>query len=103
MKQANTVTVKNAKKLRAFNQEDKDFFAEFSAKSIGEKIMDLQGAYVTLDHLLDLIFQENSDSNNVLQVSAAARAARFMLRDIKHYELALTKHLEQIEVTGEWK
>jgi hypothetical protein len=103
MTQATAVQVKNAKRLRPFDQEDKDFFAEFSDKTIGEKISDLQDVYASLNHQLVGIFREYFDKGNISQARVVARTARNLLRDIKHYELALTKHLEQIEVTGEWK
>ena len=102
-KATTAVQVSNVKRLRPFDQEDQDYFEDFNIKSIDEKISDLQDVYASLDHQLVGVFREYFDRDNVTQARVVARSARNILRDIKHYELALTKHLEQIEVTGEWK
>jgi hypothetical protein len=103
MTNAAAVQVKNAKRLRPFDQEDQDFFAEFSDKSIDEKIADLQESHAMFVSQTVGFFESNYDKTNTSHAKIIARSARNMLRDIKHCELALMKNLEQIEVTGEWK
>lgn len=103
MTNTTAVQIKNAKRLRPFDQEDKDFFAEFSNKSIDEKIADLQDSHAMFINQTVDAFKSRFDINDSVAAKTIARLARIALRDIKHYELALMKNLEQIEVTGEWK
>lgn len=95
--------VVNAARLRPFDQEDKDFFNEFGYRTIDEKLSQLHDNYIMFISQTVGIFESHFQKTDALQVSVVARTARSLLRDIKHCELALMNHLEQIEVSGEWK
>jgi hypothetical protein len=103
MTKISAVQVTNAKRLKPFDQEDRDYFAEFSSKPINEKLRELHDSHGMLYRQIVDILKPRLCTNDAEAARSIARLSRLALRDIKHYELALMNHLELIEVTGEWK
>jgi hypothetical protein len=102
MTNTQAVQVENARPLKPFDQEDRDYFAAFSNKSIDEKLSELHDSHGMLYRQITYISQPRFSGNDVDAARSIARLSRVALRDIMHYELALMNHLELIEVTGEW-
>lgn len=102
MTNTKVVQVVNAKRLKPLDQEDRDYFYEFSNKPIDEKLSELHDCHGMLYRQIVDILEPRFEGNDVEAARSIARLSRMALRDIKHCELALMKHLELIEATGEW-
>lgn len=91
----------SAKPLRPFNQDDRDYFSEYSQQSIHEKLEGLEDDIYMLSIVTKDILNPTPESNHASYIRANARSCRILFRDFTHYFSDIVKHLKIIEVTGD--
>jgi len=93
--------MKKAPRLIPLDHQDKAFFDEWNASSIQEKIRSFDNSVFRFISLITMV--DDPGMNGPEQQKAKARSSRLYMRDLIQYARLLNAHLEQIEVTGEWK
>jgi hypothetical protein len=93
--------MKKPPRLIPFNEEDVSYFEDWKTSNINEKFRCID---MSFDYFIKSSeYQNTCNDMNPVRVSVTARSLRISVREFQHYLKRLTKHLEQIEVTGEWK
>jgi len=96
---------KNPSRLRPFDQQDRNYFEKNKPKTFDECIEDIvfQLYMVKCSGTTTETVKKERGVLSSNSVATFARISRIQVRDLKVYVNQLQKHLEQIEVKGEWK
>lgn len=112
LKTTNKLFRNTPSKLQPFYWDSDSYFTDFIKDGIEGKIKTIQSTANAISLRTSYVkssyerMNEDGQLGNYTQQeheSYAGRMARHTARDLKKFAELLTAHLEQIEVTGEWK